>query len=249
MEVSVRLFALQRQQVGRREVRLVLADGATIAEAWDALAREHDVLAAARPFVRFARNGEYAAPEDRLTDGDELAVIPPVAGGSDDRPVRWIALSAEPIGDTTVAQLRAAVASTADGAVVTFLGRTRETPGTPAPGQAAEAERFAGQAVLELEYEAYEAMALQQLERIADEIEARFGVSRVAIVHRTGVVGLGENSVAIAVAAPHRGPAFDACRYAIEELKARAPIWKSEHFADGGVWLGAPAREGPEGAR
>ena len=249
MHVTVRLFALQRQQLGRREVPLELPEGATIEEAWTALAAEHDVLAVARPYVRFARNGAYAAPGDRLADGDELAVIPPVAGGSGGDPsVRWLALSAEPIGDATLAQLHAAVATDADGAVVTFVGRTRETPGSPAPGQGDDAARFAGQAVLELDYEAYEAMALSELERIADEIATRFGVRRLAIVHRTGIVGLGESSVAIAVAAPHRGPAFDACRYAIEELKARAPIWKSERFADGSVWLGAPARHGPADA-
>jgi molybdopterin synthase catalytic subunit len=248
MRVTVRLFALQRQQLGRRDVPLDLPDGATIEEAWAALASEHDALAVARPFVRFARNGEYATPDERLADGDELAVIPPVAGGSrQDRPVRWIALSAEPIGDATLAQLRAAVATDADGAVVTFIGRTRETPGSAAPGQEAEAARFAGQAVLGLDYEAYEAMALRELEHIADEVATRFAVRRLAIVHRTGAVAVGENSVAIAVASPHRGPAFDACRYVIEELKARAPIWKSEHFADGSVWLGAPARDGPIG--
>ncbi|MGH2406492.1 MAG: molybdenum cofactor biosynthesis protein [Candidatus Limnocylindrales bacterium] len=248
MRVTVRLFALQRQQVGRRDVALSLPDDATIDEAWRALAAEHESLAAARPYVRFARNGEYAEPGDRLADGDELAVIPPVAGGAgDSRPVRWIALTSEPIGDETLAQVRAAVATAADGAVVTFLGRTRETPGTPAPGQEAEAERFAEQKVLGLEYEAYEAMALRELERIADEIAARFDVHRLAIVHRTGAVDVGAISVAIAVAAPHRGPAFDACRYAIEELKARTPIWKSERFADGSVWLGAPARHGPTG--
>jgi molybdopterin synthase catalytic subunit len=128
---------------------------------------------------------------------------------------------------------------------VTFVGRTRETPGTPAPGQEAEAARFAGQRVVGLEYEAFEAMAIATLEAIADEIAARFGAHRLAIVHRTGEVAVGETSVAIAVAAAHRGAAFDACRYAIEELKARAPIWKSERFADGSVWLGAPARTGP----
>jgi molybdopterin synthase catalytic subunit len=161
--------------------------------------------------------------------------------------VRWIALSAEPIRDRDLAELRAAVATDADGAVVTFLGRTRETPGTPAPGQEAEAERFAGQRVVGLDYEAYEAMAIATLEAIADEIAARFGVHRLAMVHRTGEVRVGDASVAIAVAAAHRGPAFDACRYAIEELKARAPIWKSERFEDGSVWLGAPARSGPSG--
>jgi molybdopterin synthase catalytic subunit len=94
-----------------------------------------------------------------------------------------------------------------------------------------------------LEYEAFEEMALEVLRTIATEIEARFGVRRLAIVHRTGRVALGEASVAICACAPHRGAAFDAARYAIEELKARAPIWKSEEYADGSVWIGAPARE------
>mgnify|MGYP001820547340 FL=1 len=91
-------------------------------------------------------------------------------------------------------------------------------------------------------------MALSVLDEIADEIESRFGVRRLALVHRVGDVAVGESSVLIVVAAPHRGEAFEACRYANEELKARAPIWKSERFADGSVWLGAPARHGPEDA-
>ena len=132
--------------------------------------------------------------------------------------------------------------TTAEGAVVIFVGQTRDTPGTPAPGEEAEAARHAGQLVAGLEYEAFDEMALAVLRDIAAEIEARFGVSRLAIIHRTGHVGLGEASVVIATAAAHRAAAFDACRYAIEELKARAPIWKREQFADGSVWIGAPAR-------
>ena len=143
-------------------------------------------------------------------------------------------------------ELRASVATPADGAVAIFLGQTRQSPGTPAPGQEAEAARFAGQRVAGLSYEAFEPMVLTVLGEIADEIETRFGVRRVAILHRVGEVAVGEASVAIAVASPHREEAFAACRYAIEELKARAPIWKAEHFADGSVWLGAPARHGPE---
>ncbi len=258
MRLTVRLFALQRQQLGVRQLTLEVPDGATIGDAWNALSAEHPILAPASPSMRFARNAVYAEPTDPLADGDELALIPPVAGGAPDEPgarrdpvaprpprVRWIALSSEPIGDADVAELRAAVSTDADGAIVTFLGVTRESPGTPAPGQEAEAERFAGQRVVGLDYEAYESMALVVLEAIADEIAARFDVHRLAILHRVGAVSVGETSVAIAVAAAHRGAAFDACRYAIEELKARAPIWKSERFADGSVWLGAPARSGP----
>ncbi len=260
MHVRVRLFALQRQQLGRRELALQLPDGATIEDAWHDLAAEHAALAPARGSMRFARNGTYADPTETLADGDELALIPPVAGGAADDlgprvrgddlgpRVRRLALGQARIGDAELNEMRAAVATDADGAVVVFVGRTRESPGTPAPGQEAEAAQFAGQQVLSLEYEAYEGMALAMLGQIADEIEARFGVRRVAILHRTGQVPLGEASVAIVVAAPHRGEAFEACRYAIEELKARAPIWKSERFADGSVWIGAPAREGPGAA-
>ncbi len=161
----------------------------------------------------------------------------------DSRRARLIQLTAEPIDDALLARLRRAVATPADGAVVAFEGRTRETPGTPAPGEEAEAARHAGKAVHALEYEAYEEMALDVLGTIADEIETRFAVRRIAIVHRTGRVPLGEDSVAVVVASPHRSAAFDACRYAIDELKGRAPIWKAEQFADGSVWTGEVARD------
>jgi len=244
LQVRVRLFALQRQQLGRRELTLGLPPGATIEDAWLELARLHPILQPARGSMRFARNGEYVDVGTGLADGDELALIPPVAGGADRR-VRQLSLGPAPIADGDLAAMRAAVADPEDGAVVVFLGQTRVSPGTPAPGQEGEAARFAGQRVVGLEYEAYEPMALALLERIAEEIEARFDVRRLALRHRTGRVEVGEASVAIVVAAPHREQAFEACRYALEELKARVPIWKAERFADGGVWLGAPPREGP----
>jgi molybdopterin synthase catalytic subunit len=96
-----------------------------------------------------------------------------------------------------------------------------------------------------LGYEAHDTMALRVLGAIADEISERFGVERLAIVHRTGEVPLGEASIVVVAAAPHRDAAFRAARYAIDETKARAPIWKAERFADGHVWIGAPARTGP----
>lgn len=122
--------------------------------------------------------------------------------------------------------LIAAVASDRHGAVCTFLGTTRETsPGDPRPVSA-------------LDYEAYEAMALADFQAIAAEAEQRFGPLAIAIVHRTGTVPLGEASVAIAVGAPHRAQAFDACEFAIDTLKARTPIWKRERYRDGdGAWV------------
>ena len=139
----------------------------------------------------------------------------------------------------------ARLATPEDGAVVGFLGRTRVSPGTPAPGQEAEAELHSGRSVEALEYEAHEAMAIDILRAIADEVAVRFGVDRIAIVHRTGEVPLGDVSVAIVAVSPHRDAAFDAARYAIDETKARAPIWKAERFEDGHVWIGEPARTGP----
>ncbi len=240
---------MHRQQLGRRDEELQLAEGATVAAAWRALVAAHPQLDRSGEFVRFARNGAYAEPADVLTDSDELAIIPPVAGGGDSRAeaekLHDLTVTAAPIDDTVLARLADAVATPRDGAIVSFVGRTRASPGRPAPGQERDAERFRGRPVVALEYEAYEPMALSVLRQIAHEIEERFGVRRLAIVHRTGRVDLGEPTVAIVVAAPHRAEAFDACRYAIEELKARAPIWKSEHFADGSVWLGQRAQVSP----
>jgi molybdopterin synthase catalytic subunit len=139
-----------------------------------------------------------------------------------------IAIGPEPID---LAALIAAAGSPAHGAICTFLGTTRETsPGDDRP-------------VAALDYEAYVEMALADFQAIADEARARFGPLQIAIAHRTGRVALGEASVAIAVGSPHRGAAFDACEFAIDALKARAPIWKRETYRDGGTaWIAnAPA--------
>ena len=243
MHIRVRLFAVQRELAGTREVPLDLAEEASVDDAWTALVARYPALAPGRPFVRFARNADYADPGTQLADGDELAVIPPVSGGAEER---ILELRNEPFALDILAELEARLGTTEDGAVVGFLGRTRVTPGTPAPGQEAEAARHEGRSVESLEYEAHEPMVLDVLGQIADEIRDRFGVGRLAIVHRTGDVPLGEASVAIVAVAPHRDAAFDAARYAIDETKARAPIWKAERFADGHVWIGEPARTAAE---
>jgi molybdopterin converting factor subunit 1 len=244
MRVRIRLFAIQRELAGTREVPLELAEPATVADAWEGLVALHPNLAPGRDSVRFARNGAYAEPTTTLADGDEVAMIPPVSGGADG-PARILEVREAPFGPSILDELATRLATDADGAVVAFLGRTRSSPGTPAPGQEAEAAQHAGRVVDALEYEAHESMAVAVLSTIADEIQARFGVERVAIVHRSGEVPLGEPSIAIVAVAAHRGPAFDAARYAVEETKARAPIWKAERFRDGHIWIGHPARPGP----
>ena len=258
MRVRVRLFALQRELAGTRELSLELADGATVETSWAAVVERHPVLAPGRPSVRFARNGEYADATTALADGDEVAFIPPVSGGAGDEPAagdtgdtagtkRILELRDAPFTSAILAELGDRLATDEDGAIVGFLGRTRRSPGTPAPGQETEAARHAGRSVQSLGYEAHETMALRVLTQIADEVTERFGVERLAIVHRTGEVPLGEISIAVVAVAAHRDAAFAAARYGIDETKARAPIWKAERFADGHVWIGEPARTAPGG--
>jgi MoaE-MoaD fusion protein len=259
LRVRVRLFAMQREIAGTREVELDLPAAASVEDAWSALVERFPRLAPGRPAVRFARNGAYTAADTPLADGDEVAMIPPVSGGAEDsRPsasdpggperIRILEIRAEPFGADILTELSPRVATPDDGAVVGFLGVTRRSPGTPAPGQEPEAARHAGRSVEALTYEALAPMALAVMGEIADEIAARFGVTRLAIVHREGDVPLGEPSVAIVAASPHRAAAFDAARYAIDETKARAPIWKAEQFSDGHVWIGEPARTGADDA-
>jgi MoaE-MoaD fusion protein len=249
LRVRVRLFAMLRERAGWRERELELGAGSTVGDAWRALAEDEPALAGYEQVVRFARNSRYAATAEPLADGDELAVIPPVAGGATidagdaDSALLRCELLEGPITDELLAELRRSVPSTADGALAIFVGQVRETPGPPAVGEEAAAAEHAGQPVTGLDYEAYGEMTLAVLREIGGEVAERFGVRRLAMIHRLGHVALGEPSVVVCAAAAHRGAAFDACRYAIDELKARAPIWKRELYSGGGVWIGAPARQ------
>ncbi len=209
MKVRVRLFAIQRELAGTREVTLELPEPGTIDDAWSALVERFPALSPGRAFVRFARNADYADATTMLADGDELAVIPPVSGGAGGEGVlRILEVRSEPFGTSLLDELSERLVTDEDGAVVAFIGRTRSSPGTPAPGQEAEAARHAGRTVEALEYEAHDAMVDAVLGQIADEIAVRFEVHRLAIVHRSGAVPLGEASVAVVAVAPHRDAAF-----------------------------------------
>jgi len=248
LRIRVRLFAMQRETAGMREVRLEVPMGSTIDDAWSAVVETVPALAPGRASLRFARNGSYEDPDTLLVDGDEIACIPPVSGGAGDPApdadpqIRILEIQEAPFAPDLATRVTDRLATPADGGIVTFVGRTRVTPGTPAPGQEAEAARHTGRVVEALEYEAFEPMAISVLDDIAAEIETRWSVRRLAIVHRTGPVPLGEPSILVIAAAPHRDAAFAAARYAIDETKARAPIWKAERFEDGHVWIGHPAR-------
>jgi MoaE-MoaD fusion protein len=247
IRVRVRLFAMQREAAGTRELHVEVPPGATVADAWAAAVAAVPALAPGRAALRFAVNGAYADENAPLADGDEVACIPPVSGGSGDATGhaagdRILEIRPDPLPANLASDLATRLATDEDGGIVAFVGRTRITPGTPAPGQEQEAARHADREVEGLEYEAFEPMALRVLDQIADEIEGQFGVRRLAIVHRTGAVPLGAASVVVVAVAPHRDAAFAAARYAIDETKARAPVWKAERFVDGHVWIGHVAR-------
>jgi molybdopterin synthase catalytic subunit len=211
MRVTVRTFASLRE-LSEDRCELALADGATASDAWDALAAQFTAIGPHRPYVRAARNGAYAGWDAELSDGDEVAFLPPVSGGSGSLTTAAI----------DVAALERSVADLSHGAVVTFVGRARRTADD-------------GREVTELEYEVYPEMAASVLTDIAAEAEGRWGVA-VAVVHRHGVVPLGEAAVAIVTAAAHRAEAYEANRYVIEAIKERLPIWKRERFVDGSEW-------------
>jgi molybdopterin synthase catalytic subunit len=203
MNVTVRLFAGLRERAGADEVSLELPEGARVRDALERM----DSLIAGVPVV-MAVNQEYAEGEHSLAAGDELALIPPVSGGSVG--VVHVRVTTEPLGLDALVQR---VSDPRAGAVVTFLGVTRD--------------------VAQLDYEAYVPMAERQMERIVIEAIEQHGLCGAAAEHRIGAVGLSEASVAIAVSAPHRAEAFAGCRQIIDEIKARAPIWKKEE----GEWI------------
>jgi molybdopterin converting factor subunit 1 len=209
VNVTVRLFAGLRERAGVRARELELPDGASVSDVWPALD-----LGEEPPGLLFAVNHRYAAGEHALADGDEVALIPPVSGGA-------FRLSETPL------DLGAAVGEVASdeaGAIATFVGTTRA--------------RSRGRDVVHLEYEAYEGMAEAEMERIAAELSARFELTAIAIHHRVGVVEIGEQSVVIAVSAPHRAAALTACHEAIDTLKRSVPLWKKEIYVGGEEWIG-----------
>jgi molybdopterin synthase catalytic subunit len=214
MRVTVRTFATLRElAVDRTE--LELDTDATVADAWSALAARYPGLVPHRDFVRAAVDGAYADWTRTLAPGNVVAFLPPVSGGG-----RLTGLTDAPID---VASLETALAGPGHGALVTVIGRARDSSDD-------------GRTVVELEYEAYPEMAAAVLDQIAAEVESRWSGVAVAVVHRVGVVPLGEAAVAIVTAAAHRSAAYEANRHVIEAIKERLPIWKRERFPDGSEW-------------
>lgn len=228
MRIRLRLFASVREIVGARELSLEVPEGCTLGRALQQIAEAYPRLQGLAPSLMLAVNREYRGAEHRLREGDEVGLIPPVSGGAgaggggpDLYRVQEGPLSLDALG--------AHVAARTSGAVAGFLGVVREFS--------------RGRQVIHLEYEAYPEMAEAKMRQIGEEIRAKWPVDAVAIVHRTGRLAIGDASVAIAVASPHRHQALEACAYAIERLKQIVPIWKKEAWADGSEWIGSTVDE------
>lgn len=218
MRVNVLYFAVFRERLRRDAEPVDLPDGATVAALVAALEGRHDAVRALRGRYRVAVNMAMVDDTARLADGDEVALIPPVAGGAGAPHVRVLA---EPLSLDRVVD---AVRSPDAGGLVTFTGMVRR--------------HSRGQAIERLEYEAYGPMAELVMRALCDEIAAEVPGARLAVEHRVGVLAIGDVAVVIAASAPHRAEAFAACRAMIDRLKDRVPIWKKEVGEDGAEWVG-----------
>jgi molybdopterin synthase catalytic subunit/molybdopterin converting factor small subunit len=215
MKIRLLAFATAADALGTGETDLEMPDGSRISDLRARLDRDHPGMIPLWPRLAIALDGRIVPADTPLEDGAEVALLPPVSGGTD-----------EPLAELTdgpidTGQAVAAVSGPSRGAVVIFLGTVRD--------------HHAGRPVEKLTYSAYRTMALEGLRRIVADLEAGHENLRAAIVHRLGEVPVGEPSVVIAIASPHRAAAYDASRAALERLKAEIPIWKREHYADGGA--------------
>jgi molybdopterin converting factor subunit 1 len=218
MQIRVLFFGMLKDITGTAGEPMNLPDGATLGD----VVRHYQEL---RPRFReladccaISVNQEYAGPQAKLKAGDEVAFLPPVSGGAADPPRR-----AEIVREKIEPQLVLdQIKQPSDGATVIFEGVVRDNT--------------RGRHTLYLDYEAYEDMALKQMEGLIEAALKQFPVRDATIVHRLGRLQIGETSVLIVVAAAHRAAAFDACRWLIDTLKRTVPIWKKEYFQDGAVW-------------
>ncbi len=221
MRVTVRCFASVRELLGQDSLAIELADGASVRDLKQRLCERAPDLA--RLPLACAVNRAYAEPDRRLRDGDEVAFIPPISGGNEQPEQFRFELSRAPLDPRA---LEREVRSDADGAVVTFAGTTRN--------------HADGGAVEGLEYEAYREMAAKLMVAMFEAALQRFPITRARVAHRLGEVPVGETSVLVVVAAPHRAAAFDACRFLMDRVKSELPIFKKERLAggEGARWVG-----------
>jgi molybdopterin synthase catalytic subunit len=216
MHIQVRLFARLRELAGWEARTLEVPEGSTVGGVLDQLAQQQPELGAVRGVLQAAINREHAPGTRALAEGDELAVFPPLSGGEGDE----VWLGRDPILDQDHPPLEGGGET---GARVRFLGTVRGS--------------FEGRPVLRLAYEAYEPMALEELERVAAEARTRFKLHAVRVRHRLGELEVGETALRVSVDASHRQEAFAACAWIVDSIKERLPIWKKELLADGERWV------------
>jgi molybdopterin synthase catalytic subunit/molybdopterin converting factor small subunit len=221
MQIRVLFFGVLKDLVGRSSDTLELPEGARLQTVLSHYASQAPRFEAMLPSLALSVNQVYSGPDQALRGGDEVGLLPPVSGGSGGLGAArgTVRIVRDPI--STQAELNR-LKLPEDGAAVVFEGVVRDNT--------------RGRRTLYLDYEAYEAMALKQMEALAEQARSQFAVRDVALVHRLGRLEIGETSVLIVVASAHRGPAFEACRWMIDTLKKTVPIWKKEYFEDGAVW-------------
>ena len=227
LEIQVMLFgALRDEAGGARTVALEVDDGLDVAGLRKLLGERWPTLARYGERVAIAVHLEVAAPDTKISQGDEIALLPPVAGGSDGpgdasgQRERRCTISESALDEEAVI---ARVAGDDTGGIVSFVGTVRN--------------RARGHEIEHLEYQAYPAMAEREMDKIVAEAEGRWPGTRVAIAHRVGHLEIGAAAVVVVAASPHRGEAFEACRFAIDSLKVTVPIWKREVATDGAYWV------------
>jgi len=228
MQIRILFFGTLKDLLGRSTDTLDLPEGARLDAVLSHYSRQAPQFEALLPSLAVSVNQEYSSVDHELRSGDEVGLLPPVSGGAPER----------------VRIVRDAIAKQAeldrikhpeDGAAIVFEGVVRNNT--------------RGRRTLYLDYEAYEGMALKQMEALVEQAKSNFAIREAVIVHRLGRLEIGETSVLIVVASAHRGAAFDACRWIINTLKKTVPIWKKEHFEDGAVWAdGEPFPEEITGA-
>ena len=220
MKVRVRLWGGLSEAGGFREDVLDLSDGATAADVINTLEGAAPRLARFRSVTRVAVNAEIVDASTPLADGDEVSLLPPVAGGQDDDLIEIRPGALDP------SEAIRAVTTPGSGGIGVFVGVVRDTN--------------EGNAVAELDYTAFEEMALKEMRTAAAEARERWALHRIAVLHSTGKLVVGDASVIVAISATHRAEALEACRYVIDAVKDRAPIWKQEFGPDGTRWVNLP---------
>jgi molybdopterin converting factor subunit 1 len=230
MRVKVLFFGMLKDIVGSAEEQLNVSEGAQLETIFDHYAGRFPRLREMASSIVLARNHEFSPASTSVREGDEVAFLPPVSGGSaaqqqythevQDADGHFFALTRQPVDTRAII---AHLAQGEDGAVITFEGVVRNNS--------------KGRRTLYLDYECYEPMAIKTLAEIGRAIAAEHAISRISMVHRLGRMEIGETSVAVVVTAPHRKAAFDAAFEGINRLKRLVPIWKKEYFVDGEVWV------------